>query len=503
MLFRDSLSSLLPAPRDDEPATLRQDIVDELSDHLACAYNRELLRGTNADLAYRRVLDRFGDPAAVARRLWLDAMKGKIMAQRVLIATCLVVMLACGASVGLAWNWMNQDRLLRSREAAAAIDANRRLAEALAQSQATNKDMLNKLGEMSEAIRHPVSPDWNPVTFKLTEESASGRPAAGVSLVLTRMEGTTPTVVNRTSDESGTADFGTVRPGDYSYRLIRNWPVGEFIADGEFNVRPGTELHKSIICPKAPPDKLPVLIKCAWPADLETVGLVLYAPFTFIKRSLAPESAWTWNEIWNPKLPEGYGHSPQRSQVTRSLLWGTRGTESYELVDLAGLDLWRPEKAKHVYGDIVERNLRKLIPEHKEVKWEPGTYRLAELMVARPHQGEEVEEMTRRFEILVQTCPAEYGHRVDRGDNHRAWVDSIYSQMASPMYRKKRDATDITLPEEYWSKTVGHFEVRPGQINEWTIPLPDELIAAVRAALKPEPSDETKPAGPAAPPDAR
>ena len=46
-------------------------------------------------MARQRVLERFGDPAAVARRLWLDAMKGKIMAQRVLIATCLVVMLAC------------------------------------------------------------------------------------------------------------------------------------------------------------------------------------------------------------------------------------------------------------------------------------------------------------------------------------------------------------------------------------------------------------------------
>ena len=252
MDFRDTLSALLPPPRDDEPPSLRQDIVDELSDHLACAYHRELLRGADSNSARQRVLERFGDPAAVARRLWLDAMKGKIMAQRVLIATCLVVMLACGASVGLAWNWMNQDRLVRNREAAAAIEANRRLADALAQAQNTNKDMLNKLSEMSEAIRHPLSPDWNPVSFKLTEESASGPPAAGVSLILTRNEGTTPAVVSRTSDASGLADFGAVRPGDYTYQLIRNWPKGNFVADGQFNVRPGTEVHKSIICPQSP-----------------------------------------------------------------------------------------------------------------------------------------------------------------------------------------------------------------------------------------------------------
>ena len=31
MDFRDTLSALLPPPRDDEPASLRQDIIDELS----------------------------------------------------------------------------------------------------------------------------------------------------------------------------------------------------------------------------------------------------------------------------------------------------------------------------------------------------------------------------------------------------------------------------------------------------------------------------------------
>ena len=66
MDFRDTLSTLMPAPRDDEPANLRREILDELGDHLACAYNRELLRGANSQLARQRVLDLFGDPAAVA-----------------------------------------------------------------------------------------------------------------------------------------------------------------------------------------------------------------------------------------------------------------------------------------------------------------------------------------------------------------------------------------------------------------------------------------------------
>src|SRR5438034_440348 len=100
---RDTISAELPPPRDDEPAGLRRDIVDELADHLACASRREFLRGANAGEARRRVLDQFGDPAAVARRLWLDAMKGKVMAQRVVIATCVVVTLASLSLAGLMW----------------------------------------------------------------------------------------------------------------------------------------------------------------------------------------------------------------------------------------------------------------------------------------------------------------------------------------------------------------------------------------------------------------
>ena len=98
MDFHDALTADLPAPRDDEPDSLRDDILAELADHLACAYRRELLRGADAATARQRVLERFGDPAAVARRLWLDAMRGKIMSQRILVVCCILLTL-----VSLPW----------------------------------------------------------------------------------------------------------------------------------------------------------------------------------------------------------------------------------------------------------------------------------------------------------------------------------------------------------------------------------------------------------------
>ncbi|HUQ68109.1 MAG TPA: hypothetical protein VM165_01215 [Planctomycetaceae bacterium] len=73
----------LPAPRDDEPSSLRQDILDELSDHLSCAFHRELVKSGNEQSATARVLDRFGDPRRIAFQLWFQAMWSRIMLQRV------------------------------------------------------------------------------------------------------------------------------------------------------------------------------------------------------------------------------------------------------------------------------------------------------------------------------------------------------------------------------------------------------------------------------------
>ena len=155
MDHRDTLSAELPAPRDDEPPGVRDDIVDELVDHLACAYNRELLCGANATEARRRVYERFGDPAAVVRRLWFDAMRGKIMVQRVLLATCLVCVVVSLASFSLAgamWIQGNRDRALREAERAE-IEALRALALRNTQAQAGQQELVKELRTISEQFK--------------------------------------------------------------------------------------------------------------------------------------------------------------------------------------------------------------------------------------------------------------------------------------------------------------------------------------------------------------
>ena len=183
---------------------------------------------------------------------------------------------------------------------------------------------------------------------------------------------------------------------------------------------------------KAPPDKVPVRIKCSWPADLDTAGLFLYAPFTFVERSFDSTLSWRWAEVSNPRMPEGVASNPQYLPVTRSILRGTKGTNSLEIVDLAGLHFWIAPKSKEVFGDILDRDLREQAAEDEAWNWEPGTYRFYELMVVRPHRGQEVEKGRRRFDVLASICAPEFGHMCDlEGEPpHSGIIGMPYSQVS-------------------------------------------------------------------------
>ena len=281
MDFGDSLSADLPAPRDDEPAGLRRDILDELADHLACSYNRELLRGASPAEARRRAIERFGDPAAVARRLWLDAMRGKIMVQRVLIVTCLVVMVACFSLVGLVWDQS-------SRAAAQAAEANRRLAEVLNQTQATNQEMLKQLQAMAKPAQPSKDADWIPVKFQLTMEKPDGPPAVGYEVILGRGHGGAEKdgSIHRRSDATGLADFGVVQPGDWEFTVR----AGPWHTTGGLNAVPGTSILKEIVCPKSPPDRGQVKVRLDWPAPLADRGIVAVASFRLAEQTYQPPS---------------------------------------------------------------------------------------------------------------------------------------------------------------------------------------------------------------------
>ena len=104
MAWSDMFSEALPPPRGDEPANLRHDITNELSDHLDCAMRRELLRTADEDEARRNVLQRFGDPKRIALKLWLDPMKEMIMKDRLMMGVIVVLTLVCVSLCILVWS---------------------------------------------------------------------------------------------------------------------------------------------------------------------------------------------------------------------------------------------------------------------------------------------------------------------------------------------------------------------------------------------------------------
>src|SRR5262249_34398155 len=149
-------------------------------------------------------------------------------------------------------------------------------AEAVAQT--VQQEMLRQLRDMSEAIRNPRSLDWNPVTFKVTEETPEGPPAVGFGLSLARTGEEPAKTIRRTSDASGIVDFGAVQPGDYTFEISKGWENGYQSTSGQLNVLPGSRLNRLVVCPRIPPELASVRVRCTWPSDLEKEGLVLYAP---------------------------------------------------------------------------------------------------------------------------------------------------------------------------------------------------------------------------------
>ena len=451
----DSLSAEWPAPRDDEPAGLRQDILDELADHLACSYNRELLRGAGPGEARRRAIERFGDPAAVARRLWLDAMRGRIMAQRILIVTCLVVMAACFGLVGLIWNQS-------SRSAAEVAEANRQLAQLLGQNQATNQEMLRQLQAMAKPAQLAKSADWIPVQFVLKVDEPGGPPAVGYGVVLGRGHGGTDKgeAIHRSTDVNGLADFGVIQPGDWEFNIR----AGPWHTTGGLNAIPGTPIVKQIVCPKAPPDRVQVKLRMDWPKPLLDRDLVVVASFTLQDKTFQPPLEWNTTDRVQLVGRPGGGFTILDQILTLTAEKPDLKADPNHLIR-ASLD--RLLAQGKIHGVVP---LDSSTPEDGPVEVGAGRYSLAQLMLFRcPAAGTDTTAVDSEL-LTMMTRPGEQGVQVQLSGNGMGVIHFLQGHLMKSSSRNRYD----------------RFEAGPGQTAEWVIPLTDEMIRDAEKRLKPE-----------------
>lgn len=258
--------------------------------------------------------------------------------------------------------------------------------------------MLEQLQAVSKAANSPKSPDWIPVSFKLTQEMPDGPPAVGFHARLGRgnQEAFKEGAIQRESDDKGMIDFGVVQPGDWEFILNSDvWRSG-----GTLNVLPGTTIKKSIVRPNDSEQKVPVSVRIDWPPDMAEQGLAIVASFQHRGFTYQPPLHWY---LTNDNYPPS-------SAGTISVFCGP-GPNKMTGIDQGGPTFWRlpapaPSPVMEPNSHVIEPPASQ-IPDVKPFKRDqvyvdlpanhqaggprsvqslPGTYRLQKIAVVRPRK---------------------------------------------------------------------------------------------------------------------
>ncbi len=387
------------------------------------------------------------------------------MAQRILIATCLIMVLACFGLVGFVWSeshrWSRANLVL------------------IEEAQRTNQAILKQLETLSRSQQPaPRASDWIPVTFRLSLEKSDGPPAVGYEIRIGRGEGGSDKddAIRRLTDAGGQADFGVVQPGDWEYRIKADCDETRYWhAMANFNAIPGSDVAKEIICPKSPPDRASVNIRVAWPADLSGKDLRLIALF---RHNSVTYQTRLWWSLWNPQ--------DQKSIQSREILCGS-GSRQVELGAGNYPLVWRPARENEMVGVYAYGGPERLTDSNRvyadlgpasevsdsgPIDIDAGTYALERLIILGGGDASKANEAGRiRFEVFALAGDPPLRLAVRQGPSvWGSYSTEVQSRSSTPLLSSSRRAND-------------RFEAQPGKAAEWTITLPDELTKEIRSKL--------------------
>ncbi|MEZ6145111.1 MAG: hypothetical protein R3B91_06695 [Planctomycetaceae bacterium] len=200
--------------------------------------------GDELTAAQSRALTRFGNPAKIARQLWLDAMQEKLMAQRLITGASFVVAITAIVLVVLMWKDMMTHRDLLMEQMAIQRQENAQLLTQLNASYSKLTefsqlfDQFKLKDQPTKAIPVSASSDIEWLSYKIDvrQGDVDGPPATGLRVYFTpsrsSSQGSDIPPVDLVTDENGHADFGLVRYGVYHLDM---WtPAGENYSSAPF-----------------------------------------------------------------------------------------------------------------------------------------------------------------------------------------------------------------------------------------------------------------------------
>lgn len=478
MNWPPDIADELPAPRDDEPASLRQDIADELADHLSSAFTRELHLTRDESAAKANALDRFGDPRTIARKLWLDAMSEKIMSKRMTIVALLLVVLVTFGSTGMTWFLIDQARdanrmmLQQSNETNAAL---------LAESRKGNEQMLERLEVLAASVNAPAkSMEWNPLKVRLFAEKAGRAPAAGFEVRISGhlLDTAKEMTLARTTGADGFADFGQVRPGRHTMTIKTPW--GESSNGRSITVLPGEPQTVEAVTPPLL-EETDISLAVDWPTDLASRGLWLVCDFIRPPRDINGQR-WTRDADGGNQCvavtPSGTIVTFDNASLQRFLQRSPDNSQQgfgFEPSQFFNPGLLRSDNGIGIYRlqgglEVVYVGLPPIAPV-SQFRWPAGNYRVNHMLIARePSTRDDVSS----DELLTPLCVV--GINFDAGDDPKANWSLIDPHIFGTNFRVKNK----TLAERV---DTPKFEAAPGRLNEWRLSLPEPLVKSAGEKL--------------------
>lgn len=331
MAWPDDLAAELPEPNPDEPKTLRDDILDELRDHLQSSLELEQLKGTSESEAEQHVVSRFGNPVQTARQLWWDAMKGRIMSQRITLGLVIVLCLFSVAATAMLWQTVQQGQ------------------ETTATLIAKLEDIAN--GPPAAAVPSPAPEpqyfDWVPVTVVLKDEQ--GKPVTGDDWKVTiggelYRDGDHATNSGHPNAE-GICDLGPVRLGGMSFSVESS----RFSTTVSQNVRPGKPFQLKVTVPAGEPERIEQSLTVRWPEELESESLWTHLVLAYQPTKVAGRS-WYWK---SREIPTTYYTNHYVNNLRGSSSEAYRGPDSLP----AGLSVLISPDGKLFVGELEPEEL--------------------------------------------------------------------------------------------------------------------------------------------------